>query len=376
LSHSQSMHLSTADREQLQRASEAMLHPFDHAGPVDYLVAVSRQVQPLLGAFAAMCGTRDPSGGVALDSGEWPSHVVADFARWKLNDEGTRRAVASGLEVAMMRSVIGDAWEAYHADTMVREWYKPNGVLDAGAYVLHWPEDDAMATIELHGRTFGTPRFGAEGEILLSLLLPSFKAGARLLFSLGRQRQVLAQEMDGLGVLLAVCARDGHVVHLSESLRLLLEGDSHGDAIRRRIAVVAQSAARSAYPVRRTAHALPSSAVHQIVSLGERRYRLSAAVATHTMHFGLSDILVSVAELPHAPDQAAGVAERFALSKRELDVARLLADGARNDAIATALGISPHTVRRHTERVLAKLGVSNRAAAAARLRGLTERGER
>lgn len=56
------------------------------------------------------------------------------------------------------------------------------------------------------------------------------------------------------------------------------------------------------------------------------------------------------------------------LTARELDVARLLAEGRTNVAIARELGISPHTARHHTQRVLAKLGVHSRAAAGARLR--------
>ena len=54
---------------------------------------------------------------------------------------------------------------------------------------------------------------------------------------------------------------------------------------------------------------------------------------------------------------------------REIEVARLLAEGRRNTAIASALGISAHTARHHTQRVLAKLGVHSRAEAGARLRG-------
>lgn len=59
----------------------------------------------------------------------------------------------------------------------------------------------------------------------------------------------------------------------------------------------------------------------------------------------------------------------YGLTERESDVARLLAEGRRNWAIATELGISPHTARHHTQRVLAKLGVHSRAEAVARLRG-------
>lgn len=59
----------------------------------------------------------------------------------------------------------------------------------------------------------------------------------------------------------------------------------------------------------------------------------------------------------------------YGFTEREMDVARLLAEGRRNTAIATALDISPHTARHHTQRVLAKLNVHSRAEAAARLHG-------
>ncbi|MFN2566319.1 MAG: response regulator transcription factor [Gemmatimonadaceae bacterium] len=56
--------------------------------------------------------------------------------------------------------------------------------------------------------------------------------------------------------------------------------------------------------------------------------------------------------------------ERYQLTKRETDVARLLAVGKTNAEIAEALSISEHTARRHTEQVLLKLGVRSRAAVA------------
>jgi DNA-binding NarL/FixJ family response regulator len=56
------------------------------------------------------------------------------------------------------------------------------------------------------------------------------------------------------------------------------------------------------------------------------------------------------------------------LTKRQLEVARLLADGLRNGDIAERLGISSHTVRRHMEAILRRLNVTNRAAAAKELR--------
>lgn len=59
---------------------------------------------------------------------------------------------------------------------------------------------------------------------------------------------------------------------------------------------------------------------------------------------------------------------QFGLTAREADVAKLLEEGCPNLTIARRLGISPHTARHHTQRVLAKLGVHSRSEAGARLR--------
>ena len=53
------------------------------------------------------------------------------------------------------------------------------------------------------------------------------------------------------------------------------------------------------------------------------------------------------------------------LSPRELEVLRLVAAGKSNREIATALVVSEHTVARHVQNILTKLGVSSRTAAAA-----------
>jgi DNA-binding CsgD family transcriptional regulator len=61
--------------------------------------------------------------------------------------------------------------------------------------------------------------------------------------------------------------------------------------------------------------------------------------------------------------------DRESLTTREEEVLELVAGGLTNAAIAERLWISPGTVRKHLENVYAKLGVTNRTAAAARLSG-------
>ena len=57
------------------------------------------------------------------------------------------------------------------------------------------------------------------------------------------------------------------------------------------------------------------------------------------------------------------------LSPRELQIARLVARGATNQAIARALDISTWTVSTHLRRIFAKLGVGTRAEMVAQLFG-------
>ena len=55
-----------------------------------------------------------------------------------------------------------------------------------------------------------------------------------------------------------------------------------------------------------------------------------------------------------------------ALTPRELDVLRLLGEGAGNRAIGERLGISDHTVKFHLGAIFGKLGVTTRTAAVRR----------
>ena len=52
-----------------------------------------------------------------------------------------------------------------------------------------------------------------------------------------------------------------------------------------------------------------------------------------------------------------------ALTARELEVLRMLADGAANKTIAWKLGISEHTVKFHVASILGKLGAASRTEA-------------
>jgi DNA-binding NarL/FixJ family response regulator len=64
-----------------------------------------------------------------------------------------------------------------------------------------------------------------------------------------------------------------------------------------------------------------------------------------------------------APSQAQADGESSALTPRELEVLRMMAEGVANKIIAWKLGISEHTVKFHVASILARLGASSRTEA-------------
>jgi len=63
-------------------------------------------------------------------------------------------------------------------------------------------------------------------------------------------------------------------------------------------------------------------------------------------------------------------ASEEALSEREREVLRLIAEGLSNQQLAARLYLSPHTIKVHTRNIYGKLGVTSRTQAVAKARAL------
>src|SRR6185295_9972680 len=61
-----------------------------------------------------------------------------------------------------------------------------------------------------------------------------------------------------------------------------------------------------------------------------------------------------------SPDQWSKVSESLDLSRRQFEIAQCVFDDLKETAISQRLGVSPHTVHTHLERLYAKLGVHGR----------------
>jgi len=76
-------------------------------------------------------------------------------------------------------------------------------------------------------------------------------------------------------------------------------------------------------------------------------------------------VLTAITAASTSAREKTAVAQASLLTRREVEVLRLVAEGLSNQTIATRLFVSDHTVHRHVANILNKLSVSTRAAAVA-----------
>jgi DNA-binding CsgD family transcriptional regulator len=180
----------------------------------------------------------------------------------------------------------------------------------------------------------------------------------------GHQTEALIRVLDHLTIAVACFAPDGRLVHQTTALQSM---SSSADDMERLVA----EARDFALTLAKRHHGWPATghAIGDGICTRDRRHHLGASLipASGVGAEPALLVIVSKAAARHEsrPDAVRG---NHRLTPRELDVARLLSAGESNQQIATRLRVSIHTVRHHTERVLRKLGVPNRAAVGAVMR--------
>ena len=129
----------------------------------------------------------------------------------------------------------------------------------------------------------------------------------------------------------------------------------------------AQAALVSLHSARETWHALeaPYEIGRTRILVGEACRLLGDEEAAALENEAARNIFERLGAKPDLVRMDARASSSHGLSRRELEVLRLVAAGRSNRDIATALVISEHTVARHVQNIFAKLRVSSRAAATA-----------
>lgn len=211
--------------------------------------------------------------------------------------------------------------------------------------------------------------FGERGLGLFRLLYPTFLLGVQRCISQNGQTTL---PTDGKDLLLQPALWfdfEGQIVHVTSAARLLLAADPD----RERLGYEARDLALMMVArIERSGWAELESPV-RMVRTEAGPYWLCGAVS-HTVSRSQETVIVEL--IPPAGERMtkAELQQSYGLTRREVDVAYLLAERKTNAEIAEELYISPHTARHHTERVLEKMGISSREAVASLIQAPTSQG--
>ncbi|MDG4773059.1 LuxR C-terminal-related transcriptional regulator [Solwaraspora sp. WMMD792] len=335
--------IGAADLDSYARIACAGIRELVPALSVSY-----NELNPLAGrAFALI----DPDPGPG-----WFRRYQPPFEQHMMDNPLIRHALATGDT-----RVLGwgdDGLGTVHGTTLDREFYLPNGIRSQLAVVLPAPPGVLVAI----GVNRGGEGFGPTDRRVFALLRPHLVHAYRAV-QLRADQAMLGSTLGAHGWAVVLVDDDGRVIASSPGTvqaaarygldvadgTLLPAGPLAG--VRAVLADYdpATPATRSApHPV-----AGPAGTLEAVV--------VPSAVGPH---------VVLLRPCPGGPQRLAALG----LTPRQCQVAAELAAGATGEQIARQLGIAPATVRKHLEAVFARLGVTHRAAAVARIRSLLDGG--
>lgn len=165
-----------------------------------------------------------------------------------------------------------------------------------------------------------------------------------------RELEDLAEAFDST-MLSALAAHSRGAIHLAE-------GDARGALVPLRKAAHLWQELEAPYETAR-ARALTGSAYRALGDDEAAELELEAARGSFSELGAAPDLARLDSQTTSSPDESHG------LTRRELEVLRLVASGKSNREIAATLVISEHTVTRHVQNIFVKLGLSSRSAATA-----------
>jgi DNA-binding CsgD family transcriptional regulator len=201
---------------------------------------------------------------------------------------------------------------------------------------------------------------------MLRLMAPALHAGVTSYAGLARWQASLVSFIDSAPIGVTLFTPGAASIHENTALRTLLAGDPERIRVRSEISRVCSRV--SAIAARRALVDALNATVQEIRTV-VGRYRITVTLVEAGLLTSQTSVMAITERVVPIRVEAQEVATRFGLTHREAEVAHLMRSGFSNREIASALGISINTARRHTERVLAKLDVHSRIAAAVRLNG-------
>ena len=194
---------------------------------------------------------------------------------------------------------------------------------------------------------------------MVRVLVPPFKAGVSEWRRLATRRMELAALLDAIPEAVLMYDASGGLVHANHRAAELfgMPGSTGtGAQVRteaQRMAWSLAAAAQRSFANSKSTDNGNQPATREVRADG-RVYRLRGTLATGWMPGNEAGVLVTAAFELVNPLTDLELRSRYGLSAREIEVARLVANGLSNAEVAERLGVSYFTARNHVERLLSK----------------------
>jgi DNA-binding CsgD family transcriptional regulator len=364
-----SIALSSDDVRRLRLTLETCLTPLAHAAPDQWGEAVVQRCMEMLGADSAIAWVPTSTGGRPHTMGGRAAESIAPYLEHYVEvDSGLNRYRAEqGLSVYSRDSIQAgyttEAWrELYH------DWLSPYRLFDSIGMSVPAPGSPFPFLVHAYHERESGPQFGERGFAMFELALPAFRAGLATLRQMELRREGLSRLIDELSSPVLLFDVSGRTCHESAAAAALLTADPEAERVRSEARRVATDLSKRVLGAPgEDAAAILHTRPTATLTTQQSRYSIVASVMPAGMLHARPLVVVVVERLTRTAPTANELRQKFGLTRRECDVARLLAIGKSNRAVSIELGISPHTAERHTERVLLKLGLNSRAGVAAKI---------
>lgn len=201
------------------------------------------------------------------------------------------------------------------------------------------------------------PAFDGQSVNSARLLFEAFRSAVRLRCFLEGYYSNLSEIIDHVTSCTAVFGASGQLVYQNRALRNFVSAESEGSKLVNHLGRLAGMLRAAMKEGIATNSGRGSS---QVVQASSGSYRLFVSVVGEGILMPRFSVLGTIEKLNERIPPEKKLMQAFGLTEQQARVASLLAQRRTNREVAQELVISPHTARRHTEQVLAKLDVSSR----------------
>jgi DNA-binding CsgD family transcriptional regulator len=370
-----SLHLTASDVARCEAVSRTLLSPLSAPSVDEWRREVNRTLRDLfrvdhvvfgLGHSGDyfLCddmdrGTMQSFTRLVLEASTAPKGKSPDPYLTTLFEQRQRRGIRV-YDTHMADEMVGTS---HRRSTLYNEVFVPyrlNNFLAVNTLVPH-----GEARLGLGYRHDSPEPFADSAVMLLTAFVPALKAGVEALTRLDAHRTAL----DNLHEPLLIVDENGRELHRNRTLTRLLDPDAERERVLGEARFLARRLGTLGFPVPGFQNQTPFAPGIREVHTQHGHYRLRGTVVAPGLFAASGVVMIAVETRQAAPalPPPETLRARYGLTRREAEVALLLAEGLSNDEIADRLFISTHTARHHTENVLAKLALPSRKGLALKL---------